>query len=209
VNAGVECVFDEAQDRRRKAIKRKAVEDAEFHRKLLEELLISLRHSKAVDVRDLVDYIRTGASLQEISTHIEALLEKRHADNADGSTGSRESSTELEAALMQIDSLEIPEQSHKRHKALSIEEMNNLPISSVPAKPWTTVTDRDEVVSELISLWCTWNQPFQMIDVDILTREMRSGDLKSPFCSPLLINAILAAGSVSLDSFVSGTFSTL
>ncbi|THW69905.1 hypothetical protein D6D25_00779 [Aureobasidium pullulans] len=63
----------------------------------------------------------------------------------------------------------------------------------VPAKPWTTLTDDDEFVSHLISLFLEWVNPFfRPLEEDLFIRAMQSGDLNSEYCSPLLVNSILA-----------------
>lgn len=70
----------------------------------------------------------------------------------------------------------------------------------VPAHPWTSITEDDDFVSHLISLWFTWAHPFlNWIDRDLFIREMQSGNIDSEFCSPFLVNIILA------DACVSGT----
>lgn len=68
----------------------------------------------------------------------------------------------------------------------------------VPAKPWTTLTDDDGFVSHLISLFLEWVNPFfRPLEEDLFIRAMQSGDLNSEYCSPLLVNSILAYACVS------------
>lgn len=69
---------------------------------------------------------------------------------------------------------------------------------AVPAKPWTSVTDDDTLVSHLISLWFTWRHwchPF--IERDAFIRAMQSGDEDSQVCTSFLVNMILADACVS------------
>jgi hypothetical protein len=71
------------------------------------------------------------------------------------------------------------------------------PIISVPAKPWTTVTDDDDLVSHLMSLWLTWaHQWWQWIDRPTFIEAMKAGDLGSYICTPYLVNMILADACV-------------
>lgn len=53
-------------------------------------------------------------------------------------------------------------------------------------------------VSHLISLWFSWSRPFyNWIDRELFLGDMRSGNLKSKFCSPFLVQCILAEACVS------------
>ncbi|KAF7165757.1 hypothetical protein CNMCM5623_009836 [Aspergillus felis] len=65
------------------------------------------------------------------------------------------------------------------------------PILFAPAKPWTTVTDSDRLVSHLLSLYFTWDYPcYTWFDQHLFLADMIAG--QSRFCSPLLVNAVLA-----------------
>ncbi|PWY85937.1 hypothetical protein BO70DRAFT_423052 [Aspergillus heteromorphus CBS 117.55] len=74
------------------------------------------------------------------------------------------------------------------------------PVYLVPAQPWTSLTEDDDYVSRLISLYFTWNHPTQIwIDRDLFIQDMQSGDPNALFCSPLLVNALLAVACCYLD----------
>ncbi|KXX74307.1 Nitrogen assimilation transcription factor nirA [Madurella mycetomatis] len=79
----------------------------------------------------------------------------------------------------------------------------------VPARPWTTVAG-DGLVSNLISAFFRWDDPFiySFVERELFLRDMRHG--QGPYCSPLLVNAICALRSmlsdkVRLASGVAGT----
>lgn len=80
----------------------------------------------------------------------------------------------------------------------SEDEQSNSKISieppiKVPAKPWTVLTEDDNLVSHLISLWLEYNNPFfRVVEEDLFVKAMQSGDLRSEYCSPFLVNSILA-----------------
>lgn len=66
----------------------------------------------------------------------------------------------------------------------------------VPAKPWTRVTDSDEMVSHLVSLYFTWDHPcLQVLDQALFLAHMNS-NTASAFCTPFLVNCILALAIV-------------
>ncbi|KAL4923076.1 uncharacterized protein BDV17DRAFT_278081 [Aspergillus undulatus] len=74
------------------------------------------------------------------------------------------------------------------------------PLYHVPAHPWTTVTDDKNYVSHLISLYFTWGFPVQKwIDRDLFIRDMQSSRTDSRFCSPFLVNALLAVACCYCD----------
>jgi hypothetical protein len=69
------------------------------------------------------------------------------------------------------------------------------PILFAPAKPWTTITDSDRLVSHLLSLYFTWDHPcYTWFDQHLFLADMIAG--QSRFCSPLLVNAVLALACV-------------
>jgi hypothetical protein len=69
----------------------------------------------------------------------------------------------------------------------------------VPARPWTSVAG-DGIVSSLISAFFKWDEPFAYAYVvrDLFVSDMREGiPSRAKYCSPLLVNALCAARSVS------------
>lgn len=85
-----------------------------------------------------------------------------------------------------------------RRKVMDIHYLCDEAPCKVPAKPWTSVTEDDDLVSHLVSLYFTWDYPFwTFLDRDVFLRHMARGDLESEFCSPFLVNAVLANACVS------------
>jgi len=71
------------------------------------------------------------------------------------------------------------------------------PLFRLPAQPWTTVTTDDQLVSHLVSLFLTWDQMYMsLLDRDRFVEAMARGKLDTPYCSPMLVNAILAYSCV-------------
>ncbi|KAL4802520.1 hypothetical protein BDV18DRAFT_62412 [Aspergillus unguis] len=74
------------------------------------------------------------------------------------------------------------------------------PLYQVPARPWTSLTDDSNYVSHLVSLYFTWNWPVQKwINRDLFIADMQRGDLNCRFCSPFLVNALLAVACCYSD----------
>ncbi|KAI1322688.1 putative C6 transcription factor [Xylariaceae sp. FL0255] len=72
----------------------------------------------------------------------------------------------------------------------------------VPARPWTNVAG-DGIVSELVTSWFKWDDPFlyAFLDRDVFIQEMRLGDpTTATHCTPFLLNVICAKRSLFSDS---------
>ncbi|GKZ97230.1 hypothetical protein AnigIFM59636_011983 [Aspergillus niger] len=80
-----------------------------------------------------------------------------------------------------------PFQTRNLRCVLDVRRLADSPVHRVPAKPWTTVTDDDDLVSHLISLWLTWIYPFfHRLDKDAFLRDMRAENLQCRFYSRFL-----------------------
>ncbi len=145
----------------------------------------SLRNSDDSQTLSLLNLIRSNAPLQELKAFTEEQLSQRR-------------SSELADARLGIQRLQEPKYKITRRRVLDVRQLCDEPTFRVPAKPWTTVTDDDGLVSHFLSLYLTWYHPcFPWIDQDVFINEMRTGDLNSEYCSPFLVNALLAEGCVS------------
>lgn len=126
----------------------------------------------------LVNLIRSHITKDDLRTHITDVFA-----SASGSSMSPEGSS---PAITH----------HRRRRFGRIQDLVN-PIITVPAKPWTTVTDDDGLVSHLISLWFTWaHQWWQWVDRASFLEAMRAGSLDSLICTPYLVNMVLADACV-------------
>ncbi|GFF42399.1 hypothetical protein IFM58399_06596 [Aspergillus lentulus] len=192
IKNNVECTFDASADKRRRGALKRKVNQLEEKEDLLIQLVSTLRESGTRRTIQLLNLIRSNASLAEIQLYIDTQLKSE-----------LEQTPELIEVCNEIQRFE-QMGSRSRRRILDTQRVSVEPLFRVPAAPWTTVTDDDEHVSHLISLWFTWVHPFyNWIDRDLFLRDMQSGSLDSKFCSPFLVNAILAdacAYSDSLDS---------
>ncbi|OKL58501.1 hypothetical protein UA08_06055 [Talaromyces atroroseus] len=188
VRSNTECIIDESSDnRRRLAVKRK-LEELTEDKNLLLRLVETLRYSSNEHVVRLLDLIRNkNSSLDEIKAYLEGYVPDSEI----------ETTPELQEVL---DKLEERAQKRSSRRMLDVMWLSHIPVVEVPATPWTTVTDDDSLVSYLISLWLTWSHPFcNWIDRDLFIRDMKSRDTKSKFCSPFLVNSVLAEASFHCD----------
>lgn len=78
-------------------------------------------------------------------------------------------------------------------RALRITRLTDNPSHQLQCSPWTTVVNDDALISHLISVWLAWDEIwYTWIDKDTFLSAMQARDLQSPYCSPFLVNIILA-----------------
>jgi hypothetical protein len=166
-------------------LKRKVV-SLENDRQFLIRLVERLRTGRQNHVTDLLDHIRSSSSLQEIKLFLDSYVQQTET----------EPTPQMTEMFVELERLEQTRQPPL--KILAARRLSDIPLVIIPAKPWTTVTDDDNLVSHLISLWLTWHYPWShCIDPAIFIKAMQSRYLQSSLCSPFLVNAILAEASVS------------
>ncbi|KAL4797143.1 fungal-specific transcription factor domain-containing protein [Aspergillus venezuelensis] len=176
------CVFNEHLDLRRKIAAQKAQGDLERYQKLLWDLLEYLRTANDDRVYRILDIIRAGGDVEKNVTVIvqSALAEGSPVEEIVGEA----SDTSSEDFRLRKDS------------RISVEKLCDNPLFRVPCIPWTKVTNDDHLVSGLISLYFTWDHPLmQVVDQELFLRDMAVGETRSEFCSPILVNSILAVAS--------------
>ncbi|KUL85410.1 hypothetical protein ZTR_07032 [Talaromyces verruculosus] len=189
VKSKQECIIDVESDQRRKLNLKRKVDSLENDRQFLIRLIESLRTGQQNHITDLLSYIRSSSSLDEIKSFLDSHVQQPET----------EPTPQMREMFVELERLQ---QSQRRPpRTLAARQLSETPLVAVPAKPWTTVTDDDNFVSHLISLWLTWHYPwFRCIDPEILIKAMQSGDLQSSLCSPFLVNAMLAEASFFSDS---------
>jgi hypothetical protein len=142
----------------------------------LDDLLKAIRTAGPNQLNALLNCIRDSTGRQEIK------------DFLSGSFSSAAESDEREGN----------QAIYRTHRARlgRIQDFVNPPIL-VPAKPWTTVTDDDDFVSHLMSLWFTWIHPWwHWVDQKEFITAMQSRDTSSYICTKYLVNMILADACV-------------
>ncbi|KAL1885760.1 hypothetical protein Plec18167_001255 [Paecilomyces lecythidis] len=192
-----ECVFDETLDLRRKIAVKRTKDELEYYKELLYSLIESLRSSEQSRVEQLLDLIRGNAPLNEIAAAIsENIRQLREKGNSDPQIPAG-----LEEAVAHVNQLQrLSSESYSRRKFVTLEDLCDVPLFEVPAKPWTDVTDDSHFVSHLVSLYFTWSHPScQLVDQELFLEHMMAGDLNSRLCSPFLVNSLLAVACMYSD----------
>ncbi|KAF7586010.1 hypothetical protein BBP40_009716 [Aspergillus hancockii] len=190
-NTDAECVFDETLDLRRKVAARRTLGELEYYRGLLYSLLESLRSSDEDKINHILETVRGNTFLSNIATVVDAPA----SDLSDASSENSKAIVISEDAIAQQERL-----AADAHSRITLEKLCDIPLFRVPAKPWTSLTDDDHLISHLVSLYFTWDHPLsQIVDQEMFLRHMREGNKNSEFCTPLLVHSILAIASAYSD----------
>ncbi|KAL4948243.1 fungal-specific transcription factor domain-containing protein [Aspergillus filifer] len=184
------CEFDETLDQRRRVAARRTANELNYHRELFGDLLKVLRIPKEDYTNKILEIIRREASHEELRSSIDEMLKIVQ--------GGTETIHKLEALQPST------RQGSKRPSRPSIMDIDYMcseePPYKVPAQPWTNVTTDSILVSRLVSLYFTWDYPTHaFLDRDVFLKHMQGQDPRSPFCSPFLVNALLANATQFVD----------
>lgn len=191
------CIFDESLDQRRRVAAKRTADELSYHRDLLNDLFKLVREADESKALQLLDLIRRNAPPHELRTYInETLTDLGTADKATPETvGKLEDVRDLinvEGATPAF-----------RRKVMDIHYLCDEAPLKVPAHPWTSVTEDSDLVSHLVSLYFAWDYPFHaFLDEEVFLEHMARGDLKSEFCTPYLVNAMLSNACVCLSLLI-------
>jgi hypothetical protein len=170
-----------------------------MHRDMLNDLFRVIRSADEAHAMRLLEIIRNDATPEEIRLFIDDTLGSLPVSDC---PETRRFNWETAARLKDIRrhaNFQGTAPSFRRRGVMDVQFLCDNPPIRVPAHPWTTVTDDDDLVSHLLSLYFTWDYPFYtVLDRDVFVRHMQSRQLDSDFCSPFLVNIILAHACVSL-----------
>jgi len=162
-----------------------------YNRELLFQLFETVRRADRSHEQKLLEMIQDRKPAQQLHAFLEGMLANvglsELNDQIIGRSSGAERGTEIEYNTPSV-----------RPMVMDIHYLCDIVPYTVPAKPWTTVTASDELVSHLVSLYLTWGYPFYAFFCrETFVKHMRSGKLHSDFCSPFLVNDLLANACVS------------
>ncbi|KAL4924602.1 Zn(II)2Cys6 transcription factor [Aspergillus undulatus] len=192
----IECRVNELADQRRKLPQKRKLEGLEQSNDILERLFDAMRQSEDKQLANLMNLIRSNPGMPELQDYLKINFTHSEIEQ------SREVSDIQQHLIDRTDDADKEEEVAPRvsRRMLDVRRLADTPVYRVPAKPWTTVTDDDDLVSHIISLYFMWSNPFfSSIDRELFISEMQKGDLKSRYCTPFLVNAILAESSYHSD----------
>ncbi|KAI9821639.1 MAG: Nitrogen assimilation transcription factor nit-4 [Pycnora praestabilis] len=221
---GTECIYDPNSDHRRKGVYKKDIDNLKTRNSTLQTLVQAILNYPEEEVPHLVRQIRTCESLDEVAESILAKgygLDEEEDD--DEITSYNEGSlpevpkfeTELSGKMGQLrlddgsvrfiggtsnliflGSANDAEETPSMRALTDQYQQQDNPIIS-----WTTVTSDPELIIHLVNMYFTWHYTyFTTLSKNLFYRDFLLGKppqetrRKIEYCTPLLVNAILALG---------------
>lgn len=188
IKSRIECTLDHTADKRRRGALKRKIDQLEEKEDLLIRLVEVLRESGNSRTGPLINLIRSNASLAEIRYYLDHELPQSELAQTPA----------LAEVCGEVERVQKSE-SRSIRRILDAKRLSDIPRFQVPARPWTTVVEDNDFVSHLVSLWFTWCHPFSnWIDRDRFVKDMQAGSLDARYCSPFLVNIILAEACVCI-----------
>ncbi|USP76035.1 hypothetical protein yc1106_03309 [Curvularia clavata] len=216
------CIYDPNSDHRRKGVYKKDIDNLKTRSSTLQTLIQAILNYPEEEVAGLVHQIRTCESLDSVAEAIIAKENGEDDDDeplspttapttapAEGSFESQLSGKMGELRLEDGSTRYIGGTSHliylgkANDTADSPDTYSDDPYTEMqdPFCSWTTVTSDPELVQHLISMYFCWHYSFfTTLSKNLFLQEFRLGKpppgsaRKNQYCSPLLVNAMLALG---------------
>ncbi|KAI4601055.1 hypothetical protein KJ359_012242 [Pestalotiopsis sp. 9143b] len=215
---GTECIYDPNSDHRRKGVYREKIDSSKARSSTLQILIEAILNANEDEVPEIVRRIRTCDSLDSVA---ETIL-KEGVGNPDGGDdsamveenyttdmpveGERDLARKMGELRLENGSVRfIGGTSHLiylGYTATSDPEPEAMDLASNvdPITSWTEVTKDTELVVHLLNMYFTWHYSyFATLSKNLFYRDFFRGKPpgfahKTTYCSPLLVNAMLALG---------------
>jgi transcription factor-like protein/Zn(2)-Cys(6) binuclear cluster domain-containing protein len=215
---GTECVYDPNSDHRRKGVYREKIDSMKARTSTLQILIEAILNASEDEVPDIVKRIRTCDSLDTVAEQIlkhddgpsdetgeDAAEDEYTLDNPVGGEGElarKMGELRLENGAVRF----IGGTSHliylgeSHDPGLGEPDTNLLIANEDPIVSWTNVTKDKELIVHLLNMYFNWHYTyFTTLSKTMFYRDFFKGRHALPakqtaYCSPLLVNAMLALG---------------
>lgn len=212
---GTDCIYDPNSDHRRKGVYKQDGENLKTKNETLYTLVQAICNAPEDEVAALVQEIRTCESLDAVAERIIAREHGIEVSEAEDEVSLQEVGTShptFERTLYgKLGDLRLDEGSVRYIGGTSnlihlTQEDSNESVDEYeqqenPITSWTNVTNDPELVSHLLNMYFTWHYSFfTTLSKTLFYRDFLLGKppptarRKTYYCSPLLVNAMLALG---------------
>ncbi|KAK4251505.1 fungal-specific transcription factor domain-containing protein [Corynascus novoguineensis] len=216
---GTECVYDPNSDHRRKGVYREKTDSMKAKNSTLQVLIEAILNAAEEDVPAITRKIRTCDSLDAVA---ESIL-RNEAEEADADAagsdmdddmgidqpveGEKEIARKMGELRLENGSVRyFGGTSHliyvgdQPYDAQEPETDASSPTAEEPTTSWTEVTKDRQLITHLINMYFDWHYPYfatlskSLFYRDFLKGRPRGQPRTTVYCSPLLVNAMLALG---------------
>ncbi|TAQ86496.1 hypothetical protein B7494_g5178 [Chlorociboria aeruginascens] len=184
---GTTCHYDADADRRRKGALKRDIAHLQARERSRNIILDAIKLGSEAEVDDIIQILRSNPELpyETIAENINLSLanKKRTLDS------------ELQDYANQPSLCNTNEDRHYGHTSnLTLLGVENASRTFEESGPWTNVTKDAELITHLFGLYFAWVHPFYcLFPEEVFMHGMQDRKLK--YCTPLLVNSILAVGS--------------
>ena len=181
------CFYDVDSDHRRKAALKRDIETLRGQNDALGIIVASIRSSTDAEVAEIVQQIRADEDLDTIADYLKKnviLPERSGVKSVEGELSNLIGRPSIDAQGV------VKHYGHTSSLSL-VSDRERSPIHLQTSEVWTRVTRDTALVEHLLSLYFCWAHPYYVLfSKDIFLDDMAKG--RSNYCSPLLVNALLA-----------------
>ncbi|KAL8918460.1 MAG: hypothetical protein Q9172_005419 [Xanthocarpia lactea] len=219
---GTECVYDPNSDHRRKGVYKKDIDNLKTHNSTLQTLIQAILNYPEHEVPDLIRHIRTCESLDTVAESI--ISKDRHLDDGRDELESPVIDSEPLAGIPRFEKElggKMGELRLENGSTSFVGGTSNLVFlgsgldngtttvggaehyqqQANPFVSWTEITKDHDLIVHLMNMYFTWHYTyFTTLSKSLFYRDFLLGmpppgtRRKTEYCTPLLVNAMLALG---------------
>lgn len=216
---GTDCIYDPNSDHRRKGVYKNALDSLKTRSSTLQTLIHAILNYAENEVPALIREIRTCESLDAVADRIMAKENGEDQDNDDEEPSPIYEEPEAPMPMFEknlygkMGDLRLDDGSVRyiggTSNLIHLAQQEEVDYSNAddylqqesPITSWTHVTNDPELVLHLLNMYFTWHYSFfTTLSKDLFYRDFSLGRppphtrRKTHYCTPLLVNAMLALG---------------
>ncbi|EMC97377.1 hypothetical protein BAUCODRAFT_138682 [Baudoinia panamericana UAMH 10762] len=186
-----ECTYDADSDHRRKGALKRDIQSLQQQNDALDVIIASLRSLPETEAISLLHSLRGESSMDEVAASLRTNVRLPHSyapQTLEADFAQQLSQTPTNSSF---DSVAF---THLQSREASFDDLQQGSSSVTPSEgfsTWFRHSQDAEFIEHLLNLYFSWVHPFyQFFSRDLFLHDMGHG--RTDFCSPLLVNSILA-----------------